>query len=87
MRFLLALIAVLGIGIATSVSPLPLEVADNVSAVVSAQQPAIPDVDVEVGGDAWWSSGWVIIGAVAVVFLVLVVALAGRGGGTTIIKD
>jgi hypothetical protein len=85
MRFLLPLIAVVGIGLATSV--LPFDVIDSASAVAFAQQPSIPDVDVNVDGDAWWSSGWVIIGAVAFVILILIVALVGRGGGTTVIKD
>jgi hypothetical protein len=85
MRFLLPLIAVLGIGLATSL--LPVEVIDNAATVVFAQQPSVPDVDVTVNEGAWWSSGWVIGGAVAFVVLILIVALAGRGGGTTVIKD
>jgi hypothetical protein len=53
-----------------------------------AQQPTI-DVDiVEGGGGVWWTSPvWIAIGIIGLIVLVLIIALAARGGGTTVIKE
>ena len=85
MRFLiapLALIAVLCLG------PLALP------ALALAQgQPVQGKIDVDInthssGGGAWWTSPvWIAIGAIALVLLILIVVMAGRGSGTTVIKE
>ena len=52
-----------------------------------AQQPTI-EVDIVEGSQAWWTNPmWIAIGIVGLVMLVLIVALAARGGGTTVIKE
>lgn len=85
MRFLiapLALIAVMCLG--------PLAV----QALALAQgQPVQGKVDVDInthsgGGGAWWASPvWIAIGAIALVVLILIVVMAARGSGTTVIKE
>ena len=45
------------------------------------------DINVNDNG-AWWANPMVIgAGVVALVLLIVIVALATRGGGTTVIKD
>jgi len=85
MRFLiapLALIAVMCLG--------PLAV----PALALAQgQPAQGKIDVDInthsgGGGAWWASPvWLAIGAIALVLLILIIVMAARGSGTTVIKE
>jgi hypothetical protein len=58
-------------------------------AVASTQEPAKPSVDINIttsdrGGE--WYKNPIIIGA-GVIILVLLVALASRGGGTTVVKS
>jgi hypothetical protein len=49
------------------------------------------NVDIDVnrgGGGVWYTSPlWIAIGVVAVILLVALIALASRGGGTTVVKD
>lgn len=60
---------------------------------VAAQQPELPgniDVDIEAGTEsgAWWTSPlWIAIGVIGLLLIVVLVALAARGGGTTVIKE
>jgi len=85
MRFLIAslmLVAVMCLG------PLALP------ALALAQgQPVQGKVDVNInthsgGGGAWWTNPiWIAIGVVALVLLVIIVAMAARGSGTTVIKE
>lgn len=71
-------------------------------AVVALQQPsgggaqAQPggklDVDINVnhggGGGRWYANPmWIAIGALAVIVLIALIVMAGRGGGTTVVKD
>ena len=53
--------------------------------------PGAPDIDVHIDGDrrvVWYASPLVLaIGAAAVALVVIIVALAGRGGGTTVIRE
>jgi hypothetical protein len=63
-----------------------------------ASQPANPpssqpsgqakvDIDIHHSGNAWWNSPtWLAIGGLAVVVLVVLVIMATRGGGTTIVR-
>ena len=70
------------------------------TAVVALQQPsggAAPaqasgklDVDINVnhgGGGRWYANPmWIAIGALAVIVLIALIVMAGRGGGTTVVK-
>jgi amino acid transporter len=70
------------------------------TAVVALQQPsggAAPaqpsgkvDVDINVnhgGGGRWYANPlWIAIGALAVILLIALIVMAGRGGGTTVVK-
>jgi hypothetical protein len=55
------------------------------------QPPAKGEVDVNVdldsGGTVWYADPfWIAVGVIALVVIVLLVALAGRGGGTTVVR-
>jgi hypothetical protein len=70
------------------------------TAIVALQQPsggAAPaqpsgkvDVDINVnhsGGGRWYANPmWIAIGALAVIVLIALIVMAGRGGGTTVVK-
>ena len=85
MRFLiapLALVAVMCLG------PLAMP------ALALAQgQPVQGKIDVDInthssGSGAWWTSPvWMAIGAIALILLILIVVMASRGSGTTVIKE
>jgi hypothetical protein len=49
------------------------------------------DVDINVnhnGGGRWYANPmWIAIGALAVIVLLALIVMAGRGGGTTIVKE
>jgi hypothetical protein len=95
MRFLIALLAVLGLA-AASAAFAPALAADS-GYVLVEQQPGgapAPDIDVDitertVGGGQWWANPvWIGVGIVALILLIVIVALATRGGGgTTIVKE
>jgi hypothetical protein len=56
-------------------------------------QPVQGKVDVNInthsgGGGAWWANPiWIAIGVIALVLLVVIIAMAARGSGTTVIKE
>jgi hypothetical protein len=85
MRFLIAplvLVAVMCLG------PLAMP------ALALAQgQPVQGKIDVDInthggGNAAWWTSPiWIAIGAIALVVLILIIVMAARGSGTTVIKE
>ena len=56
-------------------------------------QPAQGKLDVNInthssGGGAWWTNPiWIAIGVIALVLLIVVIAMAARGSGTTVIKE
>ena len=55
-----------------------------------AQQPAPPQIDVDIDreGGAWYTSPmWIAIGVIALVVLIMLIVMATRGGGTTIVRD
>ena len=64
-----------------------------VSAVALAQgQPVQGKLDVDInthsGGGAWWTNPlWIAIGIIALVLLIVIIAMAARGSGTTVIKE
>ena len=85
MRFLtasLALIAVLCLG----------SIAMPVLALAQGQ-PAQGKLDVNInthsgGGGVWWQSPiWIAIGVIALVLFIILIVMATRGGGTTVIKE
>lgn len=89
---ILALTVVLGL-FAWSAVPADVVAASSAiagSADVAQQQPPT-DIDVDIGqegGGAWYTSPtWIAIGAIALVVIVLLIVMAGRGGGTTIVRD
>jgi amino acid transporter len=49
------------------------------------------DVDINVNnhsGGRWYANPvWIAIGALALIVLVVLIVMAGRGGGTTVIRD
>ena len=86
MRFLIAsltLIALMCLG----------PIAAPVLALAQGQPPSGKlDVDINVGhsggSGAWWNNPmWIAIGVIALVLLIVVVAMAARGSGTTVIKE
>lgn len=85
MRFLIASLMLVG---AFCLGPLAMP------ALALAQgQPAQGRLDVNInthsgGGAAWWANPiWIAIGVIALVLLVVVIAMAARGSGTTVIKE
>ena len=85
MRFLIAfltLVAVMSLG--PSVMPV---------LALAQGQPVQGKVDVDInthsgGGGAWWANPiWIAIGVIALVLLIVVIAMAARGSGTTVIKE
>jgi hypothetical protein len=56
-------------------------------------QPAQGKLDINInthssGGAAWWTNPiWIAIGAIALVLLVVIIVMAARGSGTTVIKE
>jgi hypothetical protein len=91
MRLAIALLALLGLAAAGNLAtPAALAAADSGYVLATAQQPGQYSVDIDVNSAAaaWWTNPlWIGIGVVALVLLVVIIALAVRGGGTTVIKE
>lgn len=90
MRLAIALLALLGLAAAGNVATPALAAADSGYVLAMAQQPGQYSIDIDANdaGAAWWSNPlWIGIGVVALVLLVVIIALAVRGGGTTVIKE
>lgn len=96
MRYVVAFAVVLGIAAGVSRPVVPgLGLAAGPTVVAAQQQPNPPakpgvnvDINVHRSGGAWWASPtWIAIGVIAFVLLVLIIVLASRGGGTTVIKE
>jgi hypothetical protein len=90
MRFLMALLAVLGMTfMGQTVLPAPAS-ADSGYALTLDQQPSGKldiNIDVNEGGGDWWANPiWIGIGAVGLLLLVVLIVMAARGGGTTVVK-
>ena len=64
-----------------------------VVALAQGQPAAQGKLDVNInthssGGGVWWQSPvWIAIGVIALILVILIIAMIGRGGGTTIVKD
>jgi hypothetical protein len=90
MRLAIALFTLLGLAVAGNLATPALAAADSGYVLAMAQQPGqySIDIDVDTSDAAWWTNPlWIGIGVVALVLLVVIIALAVRGGGTTIIKE
>jgi len=87
-------------GLAAASAPFaPAAMADSGYMLVDQQQPGggggglqgQVDIDITertVGGGQWWTNPvWIGVGIVALILLIVIVALATRGGGTTIVKE
>ena len=85
MRFLIAPLALLAV---TGLGPLAMPVF-----ALAQGQPVQGKIDVDInthsgGSGAWWTSPvWMAIGAIALILLILIIVMASRGSGTTVIKE
>jgi hypothetical protein len=90
---------VVGSAASASAAPVPADAPYAIAAVTApmtaslsvVQEPAKGEVDVNLDVDdsgAWYANPfWIVLGVVALVVVVLLVALAGRGGGdTTVVR-
>lgn len=87
--------AVLFVALTLGLVSTPIAIGDVVAAPqtaspeAAAQPPVQADVDVDMDrGGAWYTSPtWIAIGVIAIVLLIVIVAMASRGGGTTIVRE
>ena len=85
MRFLIASLMLVA-GICLGPAALPV-------LALAQGQPVQGKIDVNInthssGGAAWWTNPvWIAIGAIALVLLIVIIAMAARGTGTTVIKE
>jgi hypothetical protein len=91
MRFAIVVLMAAGLMMGAAVAPSTAIAADSgYSAAVDDQQPAgrlEVDIDTDQGG-AWYTSPlWIAIGVIALVLLIVLIVMATRGGGTTIVRD
>ena len=87
MRLAVALLALLGLAAAGNLATPALAAADTGYVLAMAQQPGQYSIDIDVNSAdaAWWTNPlWIGIGVVALVLLVVIIALAVRGGATVI---
>ena len=89
MRLAVAVFALLGLAAAGNLATPALAAADSGYVLAMAQQPGQSSIDIVNSADAvWWTNPlWIGIGVVALVLLVVIIALAVRGDGTTVIKE
>jgi hypothetical protein len=85
--FLLSLVVLA----ALAAGPSAAYASDEARATAELQQPSRDidvDIDVSRGGDAWYTSPvWIAIGVLGLILIVLLIAIAVRGGGgTTIVR-
>lgn len=89
MRFLIPLLAVLGIALGASTAVPAAGSADGGYVLALDQPSGTLDVNIDLseGGGDWWANPiWIGIGVVAVLLILVLVVMAARGGGTTVIK-
>jgi hypothetical protein len=86
MRFLIASLSVIAV---ICLGPLAMPAL----ALAQGQPPVQGKVSVDInthsgGGGAWWASPvWMAIGGIALVLLIVLIVMAARGSGTTVIKE
>jgi hypothetical protein len=94
MRFAILVLMVAGFLFGPALAPVPAIAADaSYSAGLDDQQQPPSgrlevDVDTNQGGGAWYTSPiWIAIGVIALVLLIVLIVMATRGGGTTIVRE
>jgi len=96
MRFLIVVLAVLGLAAGSAALAPTVAAAEGGDVLALDQQPGggglQGQVDIDItertAGGGWWADPvWIGVGIVALVLLVVIVALATRGGGTTVIRE
>jgi hypothetical protein len=93
MRFAIVVLMAAGFLIGSAAAPAAAIAASSGYALsVDDQQPQPSgrlevDIDTDEGG-AWYTSPmWIAIGVIALVLLIVLIVMATRGGGTTIIRE
>jgi hypothetical protein len=92
MRFAIVVLTAVGLLIGAAAAP-SIAIAANSGHVLTLDQQQPPsgklevDIDTHQGG-AWYTSPmWIAIGVLALVLLIVLIVMATRGGGTTIIRE
>jgi hypothetical protein len=89
MRFLIPLLSVLAIALGASTAVPAAAPADGYVLALDQQPSGTLDVNIDIneGGGDWWANPiWIGIGSVGVLLILVLVVMAARGGGTTVIK-
>lgn len=91
MRFVIALLAVFGLLVGSAMIPVAASTESGYTLALDDQQTPSGrleiDIDTNEGGGAWYTSPlWIAIGVIALVLVILLIVLASRGGGTTIVR-
>ena len=93
MRFAIAVLMTCGLLLGSAAIPTVAvaSAAGHELTVADQQQPSGKievDINTHRGGGAWYTSPvWIAIGVLALVLLVVLIVMATRGGGTTIVRE
>jgi hypothetical protein len=94
MRFAIVVLMALGLlaGVVSPSSTALATASEYSTSLDDQQQPPSGRIEVDVntnqGGGAWYTSPvWIAIGVIALVLLIVLIVMATRGGGTTIVRD
>jgi hypothetical protein len=84
----LLLAALLFVGANASIGASESLTAATATVLTQPDLPAQVDVDIDTDGGAWYASPvWLAIGGLAVLIVIVLLVLATRSGGTTVVKD
>ena len=93
MRFAIVVLMTAGLLVGSAAAPSVAIAAGSDYSMVADDQQQPPagrievDIDTDSGG-AWYTSPmWIAIGVIALVLLIVLIVLATRGGGTTIVRE
>jgi len=85
MRFLIASLSVIAV---ICLGPLAMPALALAQGQPPVQGKVSVDINTHSGGGAWWASPvWMAIGGIALVLLIVLIVMAARGSGTTVIKE
>ena len=89
MRFLIAPLALIAMICLGPLAMPALALAQGQPAPAPAQGKLDVNINTHTGGNAaWWTSPvWIAIGVIALVLLIVIISMAARGSGTTVIKE
>ena len=92
MRFAIVVLMAAGLLIGSAAVPsVAIAASSDYSMAVDDQQPPAGRLEVDIdtdSGGAWYTSPmWIAIGVIALVLLIVLIVLATRGGGTTIVRE